>query len=391
MAEGKVLGRESSGRVVLATGGLPGEVVRVQADHARPTLVEGRVVAVDRASPERVVPPCPHVATGCGGCDLQHLAVGSQLPLKVDVVVDALRRLGRIDDPPVRAGAAVAPAGHRTTLRLAVDGSGRVGFRRRASHEVEVVDDCLVAHPRLVELFGARFDGSAEVVLRTSAATGERLIVVDPRHEGRDGLPAGVVVVGRDELEGGADAAVTEVVRDQRLRVSAASFFQSGPAAAEVLVDAVAVAGGAELAAAATVVDAYGGVGLFSAVLGAPDAVAAAARWTLVERSPSSTADARVNLAGRDAAVVEAAVEDWEPMPADLVIADPARSGLGAGAVAVLAGTGAPVVVLVSCDAAALGRDAALLGGEGYRLAGAEVLDLFPHTHHVEVVSRFER
>lgn len=391
MAEGKVLGHEPSGRVVLATGGLPGEVVRVQVRRARPTLFEGQVVAVDVASPHRVDPPCPHVATGCGGCDLQHLTVDSQLPLKVDVVADALRRLGRIADPPVRAAAAVRPVGHRTTLRLAVDEQGRPGFRRRASHDVEVVDDCLVAHPRLVELLDARFPGADEVVARTSAATGERLVVVAPGRDGCSGLPADVLVVGRDQLDAGTEASVTETVRGVRLQVSADSFFQSGPAAAALLVDAVVAAGGAELAAATTVVDAYGGVGLFSAVLGAPGAEAAGAHWIVVERSPSSVADARVNLAGRDVVIIEAAVEAWEPEAADVVIADPARTGLGTEATGRLAGTGAAVVVLVSCDAAALGRDAALLAGHGYRLADAAVLDLFPHTHHVEVVSRFER
>ena len=56
-----------------------------------------------------------------------------------------------------------------------------------------------------------------------------------------------------------------------------------------------------------------------------------------------------------------------------------------------LAATQAPTLVLVSCDAASLGRDAGLLGEAGYRFAGATLVDLFPQTHHVEVVSRFER
>ena len=122
-------------------------------------------------------------------------------------------------------------------------------------------------------------------------------------------------------------------------------------------------------------------------------------------------ADARVNLAdllapvgGSDAAdshaadsgparvrVVRSDVDHWRPSHADLVIADPARAGLGRRAVEVIVRTGARVVVLVSCDAASLGRDAALLAGAGYTFEQAELVDLFPQSHHVEVVSRFSR
>ena len=97
------------------------------------------------------------------------------------------------------------------------------------------------------------------------------------------------------------------------------------------------------------------------------------------------------NLAGRPAEVAAMSVESWRPRPAGLIIADPARAGLGPGAVAALAASRAPTLVLVSCDPVALARDARLLAGHGYRLTACEALDLFPQTHHVEVVSRFER
>jgi 23S rRNA (uracil1939-C5)-methyltransferase len=74
-----------------------------------------------------------------------------------------------------------------------------------------------------------------------------------------------------------------------------------------------------------------------------------------------------------------------------LVIADPARSGLGKPGVSVVVDTDAPCVVLVSCDAVAAARDARLLVDAGYQLDDVEVLDLFPHTHHVEVVATYRR
>ena len=75
----------------------------------------------------------------------------------------------------------------------------------------------------------------------------------------------------------------------------------------------------------------------------------------------------------------------------ELAVVDPARTGLGRAATDVLAATGAPTVVLVSCDPVSLARDTTLLAAHGYRHAGSTVLDLFPHTPHVEVVTRFER
>lgn len=147
-------------------------------------------------------------------------------------------------------------------------------------------------------------------------------------------------------------------------------------------------AGGDELATARTVADLYGGVGLFGAVIGA---LPHRPRVVLVERSRSSCADAAVNLADLDAVVQRRPVERWRPVPADVVVADPARAGLGRPGVDVVTATGAAVVVLVSCDAAALGRDAGLLVDASYRLEQVTTVDLFPHTHHVEVVARFVR
>jgi 23S rRNA (uracil1939-C5)-methyltransferase len=81
--------------------------------------------------------------------------------------------------------------------------------------------------------------------------------------------------------------------------------------------------------------------------------------------------------------------EEWEPVAADAVIADPARAGLGAAGVDRIVATGAPTITLVSCDAGSLGRDARLLTEAGYELTATTLVDLFPHTAHVEAVTTF--
>ncbi len=149
-------------------------------------------------------------------------------------------------------------------------------------------------------------------------------------------------------------------------------------------------AAGEVLGSGRRVVDAYAGVGLLTALTGAAPH-GAGAGYVAVEQSAAACADARVNLAPLGARVIRTAVERWRPSPADLVVADPPRAGLGRGAVRRLAETGAERLVLVSCDAAALARDAGLLATHGFDFRHATVVDLFPQTPHVEVVSRFDR
>jgi len=184
-----------------------------------------------------------------------------------------------------------------------------------------------------------------------------------------------------------SDAVVHESIVGQTFQISAASFFQSSPQAATALVEATRRAlGDVDSWGEGPAVDAYCGVGLFATTVFPADRHVIA-----IESNPSACADARVNVVGRDIEIVQAPVEEWQPVEAAVVVADPARDGLRAGGVQVLAATKASVIVLISCDPASLGRDARLLNEQRYRLEYSEVLDLFPHTHHVEVVSRFVR
>lgn len=376
---GNGIAREPDGRVVFVEGALPGETVRAEIVSRGKDFWRARTLEVVEAVAARVSPPCPHVREGCGGCGWQYVAVGAQPTLKAAMVRDALVRQGRLADAVVTVGPGVDGFGYRTTLRAGVAPDGRLGLRRQASHEIIRLDDCPVAHPALSALLGTvRAQGADEVVMRVSEASGERTLLPIPGAAPArlEGVPAGVKV--------GADAFLYEAVDGRRLRVSAASFFQSSARSAALLVDAVRRAAG-DTSGMTAWADLYAGIGLFAATLFRDVAVVA------VELSASSVADARLNLADRRAEIVEGDVDTWTPEPVDLVVADPSRSGLGRGGVGAVTATGAGTVVLVSCDAAALGRDTALLAAAGYRHAGSEVLDLFPQTPHVEVVTRFER
>jgi 23S rRNA (uracil1939-C5)-methyltransferase len=344
VAGGDGLAREASGRVVFVRGALPGERVAARFTEERKDFAKAVMTRVIVASPDRVQPPCRFVAEGCGGCDWQHASADAQTRYKRDLVVDALRRIGRLADPLVHDCVRLPTERYRTTVRVATDGEGRPGFRKAESHELVVVDDCLVAHPAIVALLATEaFPPVEEVVLRVA-----------------------------DE----------ETIAGRRFVVSPESFFQIRPDGAAALVQLV---GDALVARhVSSVVDLYAGVGLFAGTLHDRGFDVRAA----VEGNPSAIVDARENLANV-CDVVDSDVAKWPGLPVDAVVADPSRQGLMKGGVATIVRCDPSVVVLVSCDVAALGRDAKLLAEAGYLFEECTPVDLFSQTAHVEVVSAF--
>jgi 23S rRNA (uracil1939-C5)-methyltransferase len=339
--------------------------------HFRPSgCASGSPSNVD-PSPDRVSPPCPEVARGCGACSWQHVDFPVQGRLKSAIVVQALERAGVACPAP--GSVELPPWAFRTTIRAAVT-DGRAGYLQTRSHEIVHVAQCLIAHPLLKPLLvDGRYPGATEVVLRCGARTGERLVQT---------IPSGLAVDLPDDVLTGH---FHERAAGRLWRISARSFFQTRPDGVDALARLVARYAD-ELGAASTAIDLYSGVGLFGGVL-------AQRGWsvTAIERSPGSVRDAKTNLADLPVRTVCADVDTWVPDRAELVVADPSRLGLGSKGADVVASSGARRLVLVSCDATSLGRDAALLRDRGYVLSAVTGVDLFAHTFRVEVVSVFDR
>lgn len=389
---GEGVGHLADGRVVFVAGVATGDVVDVEVIDDRDRWARAIPTDILTPSEHRTTPSCPAVAPGCGGCDWQHVSETDRAQLQTAMVAEVLQRTAGVDIEPLHVGG-VPTRGYRSTVRMAVDEAGRAGFRRHRSHEVVSQGGCEVAVDALQPVIAADWSGASEVVGRVGVATGDALVVVGPSLSQLDGdgrgteLSDGVRIIGRDELDAGRRAWIFDEVAGRRWRISADSFFQSGPAAVALLTDRAAVHLGDVVMADTPCADLYAGVGIFAGTLGARLGGA----WTLVEGSPAATADARVNLTDIDARIVRSSVERWRAGRHEVVIADPPRAGMGRKGVAALSASGASAAVLVSCDLGSLGKDLARLRADGWEPRAVDVLDLFPGTAHVEVMTSLRR
>ncbi len=389
------------GQVVFVRHALPGETVVAQITGAGPKdrFLRADAVEIVTASPDRVEAPCPHARPGgCGGCDWQHVSGEGRLRLKSDVLREQLRRLGGVVevgglplDPAVTVEAVPGDAdglGWRTRVRYAVAGDGALGFRRHRSHQVETVEQCLIAAPAVTATgaTGGRWAGADEVEV-VASSTGDLAVVVEPTgadvRQAIAGLDGAVAVPGRRGRRW-----VRETAGGREWRVQADGFWQVHPGAADALVDAVRAA--LEPQEGEHLLDLYSGVGLFAGCL-APD-LGDEGRVDAVEFSVQACSDARRNLHDLpQVRIHQGDVADWLAARSidsvDIVVLDPPRSGAGAEVLDLVLDLAPRAVAYVACDPAALGRDVGHLRAQGWVLESVRGLDLFPMTQHLEAVA----
>ncbi|MCL2729467.1 MAG: class I SAM-dependent RNA methyltransferase [Actinomycetia bacterium] len=409
---GHCVARTESGQVLFVRHTLPGErvVARVTEGEEGARFLRADAVRVLTPAKDRVEAPCPYAGPGrCGGCDWQHAAPGAQRRLKAAVVAEQLSRLAGLTPQDAGWDGTVAPApgdkvakgevpAWRTRVQYAIDAEGRAGLRRHRSHEVEVIDHCMIAAPEVSELGVEARRWPQIATVEAIAATGshDRQVILTPRPGGR--LP--IVELDRPvsvQRVGERDKAVHRVhgrpfVRERAAgrtwRVGDGGFWQVHPKAADLLVEAVMQ--GLMPRKGDMALDLYCGVGLFAGALA--ERVGERGAVLGIESSRRAVEDARHNLQDLDRVRIEQGkVEQVLPRTgiaeADLIVLDPPRAGAGHPTVRHLAGLGARRIAYVACDPAALARDLAWFAEEGYRPVTLRAFDLFPMTHHVECVA----
>ncbi|MFJ5712251.1 class I SAM-dependent RNA methyltransferase [Streptomyces sp. NPDC093105] len=412
---GHCIARTEEGRVLFVRHALPGERVRVrvtEGDEASRFLRADAVEILD-ASKDRIEAPCPFAGPGkCGGCDWQHAKPGAQRRLKGEVIAEQLKRLAGLtpeeagwDGTVVPAEGDKLPAGEvpqwRTRVQYAVDDEGRAGLRKHRSHEVQVIDHCMIAAQGVSELgIEARtWEGMAAVEAIAASGSNDRQVILTPRPGARlplVELDKPVSVMRVDEKDGGVHrvhgrAFVRERADERTHRVGSGGFWQIHPKAADTLMRAVMQ--GLLPRKGDTALDLYCGVGLFAGALA--DRVGDQGAVLGIESGKRAVEDARHNLAGFprvrvEQGKVEAVLPRTGITEVDLIVLDPPRAGAGKQTVRHLSRLGARRIAYVACDPAALARDLGYFRESGYRVRTLRAFDLFPMTHHVECVAILE-
>ena len=386
-AGGACVSRAPDGRVVFVRHGLPGERVRAVVTGEATSYLRADAVDVLEPSPDRVEPPCPYARPGrCGGCDFQHVALPRQRTLKAQLVAEQLQRLAGVAwDGEVEAVAGDDEGlGWRTRIGYAADAQGRLGLHRHRSHELELLDRCLIAAPGVPPVLDLPWPRATAVEAATTAAGDQAVVHVEGRPPVLPDVDAGIVVGGR-RLR--APHGLSHTVRGRRYEVSAGGFWQGHRGAADLLADLVL--DGLAPRRGESAVDLYAGAGLFAGLLG--EAVGESGRVLAVESDPRAAADAARNTADlphvkvRTEAVTAAVVRRLGSP--DLVVLDPPRSGAGLEVTRALSGLRPRALVWVSCDAASFSRDLRVLLDVGWSLESLRAIDCFPMTEHAETVA----
>lgn len=372
------------GRVVFVADAIPGETVVAELTEEKKSFARAVALEVVEASPDRIDHIWPEAsidrapAERAGGADLGFVSIERQRALKTEVVTDALNRFGGGALPFQMVGIEPTVA-WRTRVSLHVDEQGNAGPRAARSHAVVAVETYPLAVQAIAEQapWRSQFPGAERVDIVASSSGQLRTIVRSPSERPN------------------AKATVTEQVSGREFQVAESGFWQVHTAAAETLQHAVTEAIRPDLFHADVEhFDLYGGVGLLAMPL--LEAACGSAKVVTVEASERATELAQLNLSDwLGSRAVTANVERYlqhERIPAGAtVVLDPPRSGAGRDVIARLAQSDATQLIYVACDPVAFARDLGYFRAAGWDAEQLTAYDLFPQTHHVELVARIVR
>ena len=420
--EGRGVARRD-GKAVFIEGALPGEVVTYSSYRKKPTYEIATLGAVIKESASRVAPRCPHFGN-CGGCSLQHFDARAQVAVKQRVLEDSLWHIGRVRPEQVLPAIYGPPWGYRHRARLTVrhvpkKGGALVGFHEKRSSYVADMNSCEVLPPRMSALIHPLRDLVSALSIRSrlpqiEVALGEGADVLvfrilEPllppdvellrRFADRHGVrlylqPGGPETAAPMSAADETDLHYALPEFDLKIRFAPTDFTQVNHAVNRVLVRrALALL---DPQPGDRVADLFCGVGNFTLAIARSGATVLGVEGSaeLVRRAAMN---AELNGLSASASFVERDLYrvGGDPLAGlgrfDRMLLDPPRDG-AVEVVKALPDDGPRRLVYVSCNAGTLARDAAALTqARGYVLRAAGVVNMFPHTSHVESIAVFDR
>jgi len=419
--DGRGIARDN-GKTQFVDGAMPGETVMARVVGSRSRFDELRTLDVLESSPQRITPPC-EFADLCGGCSLQHMSGDAQIEFKEQTLREHFAHFGGIEPetwvPPMRSRS----LGYRRKARLGVKyvparESVLVGFREKRSSFLTDIDRCVVLDPRIGEkimplrelLHGleafrripqvevACGEDAAAMVFRNmdelSDSDRAALTSFGQAHNLHIYLqPKGPDTVHRIWPEGGPERLSYQLEEfDLELEFHPMDFTQVNAEMNRGMVQRAME--WLDVQPGERVLDLFCGLGNFTLPLAlkAGQVVGVEADESMVVRGRENSKRNRLSNVDFHGADLQSDFtrQPWAGEGFDKILIDPPRSG----ALEVcehLTAFGARRVVYVSCNPATLARDAGVMVRNGYRLVRAGVMDMFPHTTHVESMALFER
>lgn len=402
-------------------GALPGEEVMFVYTSQHKRYDEGDTREIVSASPDRVSPRCAHFKI-CGGCSFQHVDPAAQVRMKEQLLLENLRRIGEVIPENVLPPLTGPHWGYRRRARLGVKFVEKkqamlVGFRERRSALLADIGRCEVLHPavgeHLLELRRLlRGLHAYNRIPQIEVAAGDEAVALvfrnlDPLSEGdRAALsafgeqhgfyiylqPAGPESVVSLWPEG-ARLHYTLPRYNVKLEFRPTDFTQVNGEMNRLMVErALALL---ELSPQERVLDLFCGLGNFTLPIArhARGVVGVEGDAKLVQRARDNARDNGISNTEFHAADLDSADSPWPWLTGgfDKILLDPPRTG-ALEAVRRIGPLGASRIVYISCNPATFARDAAeLVHRHAYRLVSAGVMDMFPHTTHVECMALFEK
>ena len=373
VAHGGLCVARHDGVVIFVRHALPGEIVEAKLISLAPGKRSwfAQTTSVKKASEKRITPKCEFFkADGCGGCDWQHADSQYQRELKLEVLVEQLERFGQVANArQISSINAVEPSqsNWRTRIRVVANDQGKWGFRKTRSHEVQVVDKCLIA------------DHSINDVLKTLPVGNpdDEILIVKSKEE---------TIVYPVEKRAPSAPNSTQEVDGHDFAVAGDGFWQVHPGAASVLSRQIKES--VQGLKVESFADLYAGVGVLAHSLLQEFPLANA---IVVEADRSAAQNAKENLKSfKNVQVSSERVDKWVrgvKNKFDVVILDPPRSGAGQTVMQQICRQTLQKIIYIACDPAALARDVLIAKKNGWKLETVVAFDLFPQTQHIESVA----